>query len=259
MDLELNGKRVFVSGGGRGIGKTLVQAFAAEGAVVALCGRDPAALHETLESIGGEARGHRALSVDLTTDDGPRAALDWIDAKTGLPDVVVHNAGGTLGVSDPYAPINDWRRVFRLNFETIVELNNGLVPKMIERGSGRIISMSSLAAAEHRASIQYSIAKTMLSSYTKILARTVARHGVIVTSLVPGAVMTEGSPWDIKREQDPAVVENYMREVMPMGRFMTPEEVAAFVLFLSSTRSSAAAGSTFFADGAQRRGFEGGV
>ena len=256
MDVGIAGRHALVTAASRGIGRACAQALAAEGARVSICARSRDDLDGALAELGGVGAGHRALGVDLMAADGPAQLLAWL-AEDGLPDIVVHNLGGTLGVREPLPAPAQWRDVFRMNFEVAAELNAGLLPEMLSRGSGRICAISSLAAFEMHGSLAYGVAKAALTAYTRGLGRTYADSGVVITAVVPGVVLTEGGHWDQNRQRDPAYVEQYIKERLPRGMFGSPEEVAAAVIFLCSQHAAPFAGSIVPLEGGQARSFFG--
>jgi len=253
VDLGLAGHTALITGASRGIGRECARALAAEGVRLRLCARGAAGLDALCDELASDQ--HRAVAVDLEAPDGPRTLLAWLGAET--PDIVVHNVGGTLGIRDPLAPIEEWRRVWRLNCEIAMELNAAIVPAMAERGNGRIVVLSSLAAFEHQGAVAYSVVKSALTAYVRGLGRTYAGNGVVIAAVVPGAIVSEGGHWDEAAKRDPAYVQAYIEERLPRGAFGTANEVAAVVTFLCSQHGAPFAGSTVPMDGGQGRGFFG--
>jgi 3-oxoacyl-[acyl-carrier protein] reductase len=254
MELGLAGRSALITGASRGIGRACARALAAEGVRLHLCARGAADLAALLGELAADA-GHQSYALDLEAADGPARLIDALAGKT--PDIVVHNLGGTLGVNDPLAPVEAWRRVWRLNCEIAMELDAGLIPAMVERQYGRIVVLSSLAAFEHQGAIAYSVVKAALTAYVRGLGRTYAADGVVISAVVPGAVMSEGGHWEEVAKRDPAYFKQYIRERLPRGSFGTAEEVAAAVTFLCSQNAAPFAGSIVPLDGGQGRSFFG--
>jgi 3-oxoacyl-[acyl-carrier protein] reductase len=255
MDLGLAGRTALITGASRGIGRACARALAGEGVRVRVCARGTADLDALLDEVGGERGGHRRYALDLEAPDGPQRL---IDALGGEPlDIVVHNVGGTLGVRDPLAPTGDWRRVWRFNCEIAMELNAALIPGMVERKSGRIVVLSSLAAFEHQGALAYSVVKAALTAYVRGLGRTYAADGIVISAVVPGVIMSEGGHWENVAKNDPAYFEQYIRERLPRGSFGSAEEVAAAVTFLCSQHAAPFIGSIVPLDGGQGRSFFG--
>jgi len=255
LDLGITGRRALVTGASAGIGFAIARALANEGAHVAIAARRPDDVETAVGGLGGQHAGHRGYAVDLTAEEGP-ARLLRAAADAGHVDILVHNLGGTLGVNDPLAPLARWRDVFRLNLEVAIELNDALLPAMIDRGWGRIVAVLSLGAREHSGTIAYGTAKAALGAYTRGLARNVAKHNVVVTAVSPGATLTENGDWAQREQTDPQRVADYLERETVRGRFVEPHEVAAVVAFLCSERASACAGTFVGVDAGQGRSFE---
>ncbi len=255
MDFALKGKRALVTGAGRGIGRAISEALAAEGVKVAVFSRTQADIDILLNEIGGPQAGHYGHAYDFAPDGCIEPLIEELDEHFGEVDIVINNVGGTLNVTDPLCPIEDWRRVMRLNLEVAIEINRLLVPRMAERGWGRAIQVASTASVENNGPITYCAAKAALAAYTRGFGRIMAASGVVVSAVLPGAVKTEGGHWDIASRERPEHVEKYLAERCPAGRFGTSEEIAALVVFMCSEQASFMQGSTVAVDGGQIRGF----
>ncbi|MGH7714535.1 MAG: SDR family NAD(P)-dependent oxidoreductase [Vulcanimicrobiaceae bacterium] len=251
MDLGLAGKTALVTGGGSGIGRACALALAREGVRVMICGRTLDPLQSTLDAMGGECAGHWYEQVDLETPSGPMQLLRAMAARFGEPDIVIQNVGGTLDVRDALAPLEDWRRVWRLNVEIGIELANAIVPQMQQRKSGRMIFVSSLAAFEQQGSLAYGVTKAALTAYARGIGRLSAADGVVVAAILPGVVMTDGGTWEGYQRRDPEGIARYVEEKLPRRRFGSPEEIADAVVFLASERAAAFCGSLVPMDGGQ--------
>ncbi|RJQ11491.1 MAG: SDR family oxidoreductase [Dehalococcoidia bacterium] len=258
MDLGLAGRNALVTGGGRGIGRGIAQALAAEGARVAVVARTLADVDETVTSMGGVGVGHLAIAMDLTPEGAPAAFEQELRRRGFGPiDIVVHNMGGTLDITDPFCSLEDWRRVSRFNIEVAIELNLLLLPHMREQRWGRVVHISSISAVENHGPIPYCSVKAALNAYTRSLGRVVAPDGVVVTAVLPGAVMTEGGYWEVASAERPEHVEKYLADRMAIHRFGHVDEVSRLVAFLCSEHASFCIGSIVPVDGGQGRGFFG--
>jgi NAD(P)-dependent dehydrogenase (short-subunit alcohol dehydrogenase family) len=220
--------KALVTGASRGIG-----------ASIAKCLRE--AGHEVFDAS-------RSTGFDLEVSTLPllEALESW-----GQPQIVVHNVGGALGITEPFTPLCNWHRVFRLNLDIAVELNNALIPTMQAKKWGRVVHISSVSSLENQGTLPYCAAKAALNAYTRSLGRVVAKDGVNVSAVLPGAVWTEGGYWDDKEK-----AEKFVKERMAIGRLGTPDEIGEFVAFLCSPAASFVVGSSFLIDGGQGRAFE---
>lgn len=258
MDLMISGRRALITGAGRGIGRAIAQCLAREGAGIAAVSRTQADVASLIGEIGGEAGGHLGLAMDLVPDAAPGKLLDRLDdAGFGPIDIVVHNMGGTLGVADPYCTIEDWRRVYRFNFEVAVELNRMIVPDMQRRRWGRVVHVSSISAMENHGPVTYCAIKAALTAYTRSFGGVVAPDGVVVSAVLPGAVFTEAGYWDEASRERPEHVRKFLAERQRIGRFGRPEEIGNYVAYLCSELASFNTGSVVPIDGGQGRGYFG--
>ena len=258
MELMISGRRALITGAGRGIGRAVAQCLAREGAKIAAVSRPRADVESLLDSIGGEANGHAGVPMDLVPEAAPGRLLDRLEnAGFGPIDIVVHNMGGTLNVSDPYCPIEDWRRVYRFNFEVAVELNRMIVPGMQRRRWGRVVHVSSISAMENHGPVTYCAIKAALTAYTRSFGGVVAPDGVVVSAVLPGAVLTEAGYWDEASKERPEHVRKFLGERQRIGRFGRPEEIGNYVAYLCSELASFNTGSIVPIDGGQGRGYFG--
>jgi 3-oxoacyl-[acyl-carrier protein] reductase len=216
--------RALVTGASRGIGK---------------------AVADLLEARGNDVfRASRSTGFDLM--DSTTALVD----RLGYADIIVHNAGGALGITDPWCSASDWYKVYRLNMGAAVEINRALIPDMQRRGWGRVVHISSISALENQGTVPYCSVKAALNAYTRSLGRLVSADGVCVSAVMPGAVFTEGGYWDHPR------AEKFAKERMACQRLGTVDEIASLVGFLCSHDASFVAGSAFLVDGGQGRVFQ---
>jgi len=256
MDLNIAGKRALVTGAGRGIGRAIAEVLANEGAKVVCVSRTKLDIDELIDNLGGPSAGHLGISMDLMPEGAPTALMARI-ADFGPLDIVVHNAGGTLDISNPFCSIEDWRKVYRFNFELAVELNGLIVPGMQQRKWGRVCHISSISAMENHGPVPYCAMKAALTAYTRSMGGVAAPDGVVITTVLPGAVFTKGGYWDEASCERPEHVHKYLTERQRIGRFGQPKEIGNFVAYLCSELASFNTGSIVPIDGGQGRGYFG--
>jgi 3-oxoacyl-[acyl-carrier protein] reductase len=258
MKLGIEGKRALVTGAGRGLGRSISILLAKEGAKLAVVSRTASDLETLVKEMGGIESGHIGVPIDLISEGAP-ANLLGILKKTnfGSIDIVVHNMGGTLEITDPLCSVNDWRKVWRFNLEVAIELNLSLILPMQERKWGRIVHISSISAMENHGPVPYCSIKAALTAYARSMGRVLAPNGVVVTAVLPGAVFTEEGYWDIASRERPEHVNKFLSERVAIHRFGTPDEIGHLVTFLCSDHASFCTGSIIPVDGGQGRSFFG--
>lgn len=241
---ELTGKVVLVTGGSRGIGAGTARAFAAEGARVAVLGRDREALGAVAEEIGGIG-----IAADVTRLDDIEAARARTEAELGPVDVLCAFAGGGLARPGPTAEMSEesWRTVIDGNLTATFLTLKAFLPGMQERRAGSIVTMSSSAgrlpsnlhagAPDHGnpwgAPVAYDAAKAGVQALTKHVAAEMAAHGVRVNCVAPASVRTERMAERMSPELVQAVA-----ALHPLGRIGEVTDVAGATLFLASEQSS---------------------
>ena len=249
MDLNIKGKRALVTGAGRGLGRAIATTLNNEGVKVVCVSRTKKDIDELINSLGGHSAGHLGVAMDLMPNSAPNELMAKIN-NFGPLDIVVHNAGGTLDILDPFCSIEDWRKLYRFNFELVVELNGLILPGMQQRQWGRVCHITSIAAMENQGPVPYCTFKAALTAYTRSM-------GVVMSAILPGAVFTEGGFWDTASRERPEHVDKYLTERQRIGRFGKPDEIANFVAYLCSELASFNTGSIVPVDGGQGRGYFG--
>lgn len=230
---KLDGKTALVTGSSRGIGAAIARLFAAEGAAVAVHGRDVAAL------AGVEAEiiraGGRAMTVlaDVTRGAEVDAMRERIEATLGPIDVLVANAGGN---PTPPAPLesmteDNWRAAVDANLTATFLTIKSVLPGMKERRRGAIVTMSSAAARRPTAHspIAYAAAKAGIQALTRTVALQAGPYGIRVNCVAPETILTERNARQIPEATQRALIEQH-----PIQRLGTPDDVARAALFLAS-------------------------
>jgi 3-oxoacyl-[acyl-carrier protein] reductase len=257
MNLGIAGKRALVTGAGRGLGRSMAQCLAREGAKVAVVSRTDSDIESLVAEMGGNDAGHYGFVADLTAPGMPETVINKLHRDFGEIDILVHNLGGTLEIRDPYCSIDDWRKLWRFNLEVAVELNLLLIPYMQSQKWGRIVHITSIAAMENQGPVPYCSIKAAVTAYSRSMGRVLAPDGIIMTALLPGAVFTEGGDWDRAVKERPEHVKKYLEERMAIHRFGKPDEIGNVVAFLCSEHASFCVGSIIPVDGGQGRCFFG--
>ena len=258
MDLELEGKTALVTGGSRGIGKAIARELALEGVDVAISARDQAALEATAAELASET-GRRIVSIraDTRSDEDVRALVRRAASDLGRLDILVNNAAKAGGQA-PVPKLSDITQ--ELLWEDVDTKVMGYLrcareaaPYMIERGWGRIINISGMAARQTGSTIG-SIRNVSVSAITKNLADELGPHGINVTVVHPGLTRTEATAGVVAdRARAQGVSEEEVERGMAQGnsvrRIVDAREIAYVVTFLASPKAGAITGDAIAAGG----------
>lgn len=227
-------KTVLISGASRGIGAAAARLFAAEGYAVAVnyrADRDSAkALVREIKEAGGEAF---AVGADVADAAAVDAMVEEVIRRWGHIDVLIHNAGHALqGLFTDTTP-DEWRRMMAVHLDGAYHLAHAVVPLMVRRHEGRILTVSSMwGQVGASCEVAYSAAKAGLIGFTKALAKELGPSGITVNCVAPGVIDTAMCA-SLDEETRTALAEE-----TPLGRLGTPEDVAEMLLFLASDRAA---------------------
>jgi NAD(P)-dependent dehydrogenase (short-subunit alcohol dehydrogenase family) len=251
VDLGLTGLRALVTGGTRGIGRAVVETFLDEGAAVAFCARDAAAVKTTESELAP-----RGTVVGSALDVGdPDALAAWVQQaaeRLGGIDVVVSNVSA---LAIPDTPEN-WAESLRVDVLGTVGLVTAALPYLEASSAASIVTISSVSGREiDFAAGPYGTAKAAIVHYTQGLAHQLAGKGIRANSMSPGNTYFEGGVWQNIETGNPELYDMALG-LNPTGRMGTPQEMARSIVFLASPASSFTSGSNLLVDGALTRGVQ---
>ena len=246
----LDGRAALVTGGGRGIGRAIALAFAHEGARVGVAARTRSEIEAVAHECGEGAAG---IELDVSDPDACRQAVAECERRWGALDVLVNNAG--IAAGRKFKDIDDdaWRRTLEVDLTSAFRMTRAALPKMLERRSGSVISIASVAGKVGVAyAVDYTAAKHGLIGLMRALAVEHARSGVTFNCVCPGYVdtpMTQGTAENIVARTGRTREEAVRPLLTPQGRLVTPEEVAAVCVFLASAAARGITGQAVNVDG----------
>jgi len=249
MQFDFKKKIVLITGGSGGIGLDISKNYIKNNAKVISLTRTM-----TKKIV---SKNFRQIKIDLSNNDKVKKVADKLKDEKIFPDIIVNNVGGDLNLKDPLSSLSVWRKVFQLNLEVGIILNNIFIPSMIRKKWGRICHISSISSMENHGTVPYCSMKAALTAYTRSMGGVLAPDGVVMSAVLPGAVFTEGGFWDETSRNRPEHLHKYLTERQRIGRLGQPEEIANHVTFLCSELASFNTGSIVPIDGGQGRGYFG--
>ena len=238
--IELNGRVVVITGGARGIGYAVAQRALHSGAAVSLWDVDGERLARSQRELS-ELGTVSTVIVELTDEASVEAAAAATFERHGAIDVLINSAGITGGNGLTWElPPDVWRRVIDVNLIGSYLTCRAVVPRMLEKGYGRIVNIASVAGKEGNPNAShYSASKAGLIGLTKSLGKELASRGILVNAVSPAAPKTE--IFDSMSQQHI----DFMLSKIPMNRFLMPEEAASLILWLASEDCAFSTGAVF--------------
>ena len=245
MPGRLAHKRAFVTGAGQGIGRAIALSFAKEGAEVVATSRTSAKMSD----LPGISPRIEVRELDVTDGVAVRSAIQ----DAGKLDILVNCAGWVHNGSILDCDEEDWQRSMDQNATSVFRAMKAVLPQMIERGSGAIVNVASVASSvtgvPNRAA--YGASKAAVIGLTKAAARDVIATGVRVNALCPGTTLSPSLQGRIDNADDPEEMRRTFISRQPMGRLGTVEEMAAAAIYLASDENAFMTGHVLVVDGGQ--------
>ena len=244
MKLGLEERVCVVTGSTEGIGQEAARMLAEEGARVVTCGR-----RESAPGVGEALH----VALDLSVPSAPGELVDAAEQAFGRVDCLVNNVGIAYQTSFDELTDEDWASMWELNVMSYVRAIRAVLPGMRERGSGRIVNVSSTAGKRPSTGMpNYSVTKAAVLSLSRLVADVYAKDGIRCNAVTPGPTATDAwiGPGGLAEQQgDRAEVLAKVGAARPLGRLAEPEEIAAVIAFLCSDRASYVTGAAWSADG----------
>lgn len=266
---DLSGKVALVTGGGRGIGRGICLALAEQGADIAVADLIADNAAEVADEVGNLGRRNASMQMDVTDRSSVNSAVSVALEQLGTIDILVNNAGiiGAPGLWERDRPSDDdWNQTYQVNVRGIVLATEAVQGHMLERGSGRIINIASIAGRQGSPDIpHYSTSKAAVISWTQSNALQLAPHRITVNAICPGLLWTPmwqaiaqrrsrlgSTQADVQGLPGRDLFEMVVSETMPMQREQTPEDIGKLAAFLASDDAKNITGQAINVDGGIR-------
>lgn len=248
MNIDVSKKNVLVLGAGHGVGACISDCFVREGCRVCGIAKTPTGFTDKDRQDLWKTTQSFSVIKDMLPDIAPNELFNSLQASHFEPDIIIHCLGGIMSYKPPYS-LDNWRELYRLNFEISLQVNNLFLPHLIQQKWGRVIHISSIAGLEFRGPVPYCIDKAILSSYVRSMGCQLAPTGVVLSAILPGAMENTNEHNSIKNES------LFFKESQKLGRYISFSEISSLIIFLCSDLINCHVGSVFPVDGGLGRSF----
>lgn len=246
----LSGRVVIVTGAGSGLGRGMALRLAEEGASVGIVDLNLNGARETAEMIHAAGGNACAVQADIVDYEACESAVDEVEAAFGDLDGLVNNAGWDLAGSFIEVDRQVWRRIIDINLYGHLNMHHVVVPRMLQRGGGKIVNISSDAGrVGSSGEAVYSACKGGMIAFSKTLCREVARQGVIINSVCPGPSDTPLFADFAGEGEAGEKLRSALQRAIPLRRLGTPDDIAGIVAFLCSDDADFIVGQTISVSG----------
>jgi NAD(P)-dependent dehydrogenase (short-subunit alcohol dehydrogenase family) len=247
-------RRILITGASKGLGAVAAEAFAERGARLVLLARS----HDKLESVRQscmDPERHLSISVDLLDLEQLQQAVFKAKEFLGDIDVVLHSAGGGLGLGDHLLEHGDFLRLFALNLGAAAEINRLVAPEMKGRRSGNLVHVGSIASNEGVGSTGYNTVKAALAAYVRSVGRELNRFNVIATGILPGGFIGPENAMARLQEANPEAYGKFIEERLPRQVMGEAKELIPMLLLLCSDGASMMGGCLVPIDAGEGRAY----
>lgn len=248
---RLEGQRLFITGGSRGLGREMALAIADVGADVVLVGRDRESLEKTAAEIRALGRTANILAADVGLPDECEQVCHQALDQFGPFDILINNVGGRrINVPVEEQTLEQWRQILDINLTSTFLCTKLIGGAMVKRGrGGRVINIASISGMVANRGIggrSYETSKAAVIQFTRALATDWAPHRITVNAICPGGFMTEPNVrW---ASQNPAIIETFKQQI-PDGDFGKPEDLGPLAVYLASDAARYVTGASIVIDG----------
>ena len=261
MDLGLKGRGVIVAASSEGIGRATAEAFAREGAQVAMCARTEKTLRDAAEKIRGATGAELyAEPLDVTDAAAVQRFTDTVAKQFGRIDVCVTNAGGPPAKNFLSVSLEEWRNAVEMNFMSVVHFARAVIPYMQRHRWGRIVTITSVTVKQPvDALVMSNAVRAGVVGLVKSLSNEFGKDGITVNNVAPGYTATErlkelAGVRALAEGTSPDTIYEQWASAAPLKRLGGPGEIADVIVWLASQKAAFITGQTVLADGGIYRG-----
>ena len=237
LEKEFLGKRVIVTGASRGLGAAVCEALAKREAKIAMLSRSKNEM-DNLKNKLKNPSSHISIKIDLLKNDGIKLAIKKAKKFLKQIDIVIHVAGGGLGLKETLINNEDLKTLLQVNLGAAAEINRLVVNGKAKSQSLKLVHVASIASNEAVGSVGYNVAKSALATYVRSLGRELYKNKVIVTGILPGGFIAPGNAMERLRKKNIKDYKKFIKTRLPRRLMGSADEVLPMLLFLCSKHSS---------------------
>lgn len=250
----MHNKRVLITGASQGLGAVAARSFARLGARLVLAARSQDKLEAVRESCERNEL-HLSISIDFQQLDEMQSFVEAARQFLGGIDVVLHAAGGGLGMKDELLTHEEFLKLFVLNLGAAAEINRLVAPEMKKRRSGNLVHIGSIASSEGVGSVGYNTVKAALAAYVRTLGRELSRFNIVATGILPGGFISPGNAMARLQAANPEAYDRFVEERLPRRIMGNAEELIPMLALLCSDEASMMGGCLVPIDAGEGRAY----
>ena len=255
LENEFVDKRVIVTGASRGLGAMVCVALAKRGAKIAMLSRSKKDMDILKKSLKNPFD-HIAIKVDLLKNNKIKLAIERAKKFLIKIDIVIHIAGGGLGLKDKLIKSEDLRKLLQINLVSSVEINRLIVKNNLKNYPLKLVHVGSIASSEAVGSVGYNVSKAALAAYVKSLGRELYQNNVIVTGILPGGFTSPGNAMERFKNKNLKDYKKFIRTRIPRGVMGEANDILPMLLFLCSKHSSMMGGCLVPIDAGESKAYQ---
>ena len=255
LEKEFFGKKIIVTGASRGLGAMACIAFAKRGAKIAMLSRSKKDMDKLKNRLKNSSQ-HISIKVDLMKNEKIKNAI--LKAKKFLKDIdiVVHVAGGGLGLKDALIKNEDLKKLIQVNLASACEINRLVVNQKKNNQHLKLVHVGSLTSYEAVGSVGYNIAKSALSTYVRSLGRELYNRKIVVTGILPGGFIAPGNAMERFKTKNKKEYNKFIKSRLPRKAMGDVNEILPMLMFLCSKHSSMMGGCLVPIDGGEGKSYQ---
>jgi len=255
LDKEFFDKRIIITGASRGLGAAACKALAERGAKLAMLSRSKKEM-DILRKKMKNSKNHIAIKVDLISNNKIKEAIKKAKKFLKKVDIILHIAGGGLGLKDHLIKDKDLKTLLQINLGAAAEINRLVVESKSKTSSLKLIHIGSIASYEAVGSVGYNVAKSALAAYVRSLGRELYKKKVIVSGILPGGFIAPGNAMERLKTKNIKDYNNFIKQRIPRASMGNVDDILPIILFLCSRHSSMMGGCLIPIDGGEGKAYQ---